>query len=227
MIKKLLIVEDDKELNSSVCSYLEQNNYSTTACENGLQALKELENQKFDLIISDIMMPQMDGFTFVEKVREKDKKTPIIFMTARDDKFSKQLGYKLGIDDYVVKPFDIDELVLKIGAILRRTVIEESKELVIGNLTLNSVEHMGYLDGKEMPLTVREFDLLFKLLSYPKKTFTRSQLMEEFWDFDSSATSRTVDVYMAKLRDKTSKCDGFEIVTVHGLGYKVVLNEKK
>ena len=227
MIKKLLIVEDDKELNSSVCSYLEQNNYSTTACENGLQALKELENQKFDLIISDIMMPQMDGFTFVEKVREKDKKIPIIFMTARDDKFSKQLGYKLGIDDYVVKPFDIDELVLKIGAILRRTVIEESKELVIGNLTLNSVEHMGYLDGKEMPLTVREFDLLFKLLSYPKKTFTRSQLMEEFWDFDSSATSRTVDVYMAKLRDKTSKCDGFEIVTVHGLGYKVVLNEKK
>ena len=205
MIKKLLIVEDDKELNSSVCSYLEQNNYSTTACENGLQALKELENQKFDLIISDIMMPQMDGFTFVEKVREKDKKTPIIFMTARDDKFSKQLGYKLGIDDYVVKPFDIDELVLKIGAILRRTVIEESKELVIGNLTLNSVEHMGYVDGKEMPLTVREFDLLFKLLSYPKKTFTRSQLMEEFWDFDSSATSRTVDVYMAKLRDKTSK----------------------
>lgn len=227
MIKKLLIVEDDKELNSSVCSYLEQNNYSTTACENGLQALKELENQKFDLIISDIMMPQMDGFTFVEKVREKDKKIPIIFMTARDDKFSKQLGYKLGIDDYVVKPFDIDELVLKIGAILRRTVIEESKELVIGNLTLNSVEHMGYVDGKEMPLTVREFDLLFKLLSYPKKTFTRSQLMEEFWDFDSSATSRTVDVYMAKLRDKTSKCDGFEIVTVHGLGYKVVLNEKK
>ncbi|MBQ9792154.1 MAG: response regulator transcription factor [Clostridia bacterium] len=227
MLKKLLIVEDDAELNKSVCSYLEQNDYVTISCENGLQALKEIENQKFDLIISDIMMPQMDGFTFVEKVREKDNQTPIIFMTARDDKFSKQLGYKLGIDDYVVKPFDIDELVLKIGAILRRTRIEESKELIVGNLTLNSVEHMGYVDGKEMPLTVREFDLLFKLLSYPKKTFTRSQLMEEFWDFDSSATSRTVDVYMAKLRDKTSKCNGFEIVTVHGLGYKVVLNEKK
>lgn len=227
MLKKLLVIEDDKELNSSLCNYLQQNEYNTVSCENGLEALSVVENQKFDLIISDIMMPKIDGFTFVEKIREKDKKTPIIFMTARDDKFSKQLGYKLGIDDYIVKPFDIEELVLKIGAILRRTTFEENKELVVGNLTLNCTEHMGYIDGKEMSLTVREFDLLFKLLSYPKKTFTRSQLMEEFWDFDSSATSRTVDVYMAKLREKTSNCNGFEIVTVHGLGYKVVLNEKK
>ncbi|MBQ3214147.1 MAG: response regulator transcription factor [Clostridia bacterium] len=223
MLKKLLVIEDDKELNSSLCSYLQQNEYNTVSCENGLEALIVVENQKFDLIISDIMMPKIDGFTFVEKIREKDKKTPIIFMTARDDKFSKQLGYKLGIDDYIVKPFDIEELALKIGAILRRTTFEENKELVVGNLTLNCTEHMGYIDGKEMSLTVREFDLLFKLLSYPKKTFTRSQLMEEFWDFDSSATSRTVDVYMAKLREKTSNCNGFEIVTVHGLGYKVVL----
>lgn len=223
MLKKLLVIEDDKELNSSLCNYLQQNEYNTVSCENGLEALSVVENQKFDLIISDIMMPKIDGFTFVEKIREKDKKTPIIFMTARDDKFSKQLGYKLGIDDYIVKPFDIEELVLKIGAILRRTTFEENKELVVGNLTLNCTEHMGYIDGKEMSLTVREFDLLFKLLSYPKKTFTRSQLMEEFWDFDSSATSRTVDVYMAKLREKTSNCNGFEIVTVHGLGYKVVL----
>lgn len=223
MLKKLLVIEDDKELNSSLCSFLQQNEYNTVSCENGLEALSVVENQKFDLIISDIMMPKIDGFTFVEKIREKDKKTPIIFMTARDDKFSKQLGYKLGIDDYIVKPFDIEELVLKIGAILRRTTFEENKELVVGNLTLNCTEHMGYIDGKEMSLTVREFDLLFKLLSYPKKTFTRSQLMEEFWDFDSSATSRTVDVYMAKLREKTSNCNGFEIVTVHGLGYKVVL----
>ena len=223
MLKKLLVIEDDKELNSSLCNYMQQNEYNTVSCENGLEALSVVENQKFDLIISDIMMPKIDGFTFVEKIREKDKKTPIIFMTARDDKFSKQLGYKLGIDDYIVKPFDIEELALKIGAILRRTTFEENKELVVGNLTLNCTEHMGYIDGKEMSLTVREFDLLFKLLSYPKKTFTRSQLMEEFWDFDSSATSRTVDVYMAKLREKTSNCNGFEIVTVHGLGYKVVL----
>ena len=223
---KLLIVEDDKELNKSVCSYFQTSGYNVVSCENGLEALNKMKTEKFDLIISDIMMPVMDGFSFVEKVRESKDQTPIIFMTARDDKFSKQLGYKIGIDDYVVKPFDIDELVLKVGAILRRTNIQNENKLTIGNLSLDSIEHMAYLNGKEMSLTVREFDLLFKLLSYPKKTFTRSQLMEEFWDYDSSATSRTVDVYMAKLRDKTSKCDGFEIVTVHGLGYKVVLNEK-
>ena len=139
---------------------------------------------------------------------------------------SKQYGYTLGIDDYITKPFDLDELVMKLKAITRRLDINSANKLVVGNLTLDKDEHNAYLNGEELNLTVREFDLLFKLLTCPKKTFTRSQLMEEFWDFDSSATSRTVDVYMAKLRDKTSKCDGFEIVTVHGLGYKVVLSEK-
>lgn len=223
---KLLIVEDDKDLNNSVCTYFEANGYEVVGCYNGMEGLAELEKQEFGLIISDIMMPVMDGFSFVEKVRAKNLQIPIIFMTARDDKFSKQLGYKIGIDDYLVKPFDIDELLLKVGAILRRTSASENKQLVVGNLTLDSEEHTAYIAGEELPLTVREFDLLFKLLSYPKKTFTRSQLMDEFWDYDSSATSRTVDVYMAKLRDKTSKCNGFEIVTVHGLGYKVVLSEK-
>lgn len=222
----ILIVEDDKELNNLVCSYFENNGYSVKGCFNGSEALLQLTSQHFDLIISDIMMPVMDGFSFVEKVRESDKVTPIIFMTARDDKFSKQLGYKIGIDDYVVKPFDIDELILKVGAILRRINIKINQKLQIGNLCLDKVEHTAYLNGEELSLTVREFDLLFKFLSEPKKTFTRSQLMEEFWDYDSSATSRTVDVYMAKLREKTSNCDGFEIVTVHGLGYKAVFNEK-
>ena len=219
----ILIVEDDKELNKSVCSYFESCGYAVTSCLNGFDALAIYENQEIDLIISDIMMPQMDGFSLVEKIRNLNSQVPIIFMTARDDKFSKQLGYKIGVDDYVTKPFDVDELVLKVGAILRRTKISTEQKLIVGNLTLDNVEHMAYLNEKELSLTVREFDLLFKLLSYPKKTFTRSQLMEEFWDYDSSATSRTVDVYMAKLRDKTSECDGFEIVTVHGLGYKVVL----
>ena len=223
---KLLIVEDDVELNKSVCAYFENSGYETKGCFNGAEALYEFEEDEYDLIISDIMMPQMDGFVLVEKIRKNNTKIPIIFMTARDDKFSKQIGYKIGIDDYIVKPFDIDELVLKVGAILRRLNISVNQKLTIGNLTLDNVEHTAYLNGQELALTVREFDLLYKLLSYPKKTFTRSQLMEEFWDYDSSATSRTVDVYMAKLRDKTSECDGFEIVTVHGLGYKVVLNEK-
>ena len=224
---RLLIVEDDKELNTSVCNYFEVNSYSVIGCFNGLEALSLLQTQKFDLIISDIMMPELDGFSLAEKIRENDKATPIIFMTARDDKFSKQLGYKIGIDDYITKPFDLDELVMKVGAILRRTSINASQKLEVGNLILDNLEHTAYLNGNELSLTVREFDLLFKLLSYPKKVFTRSQLMEEFWDYDSSATSRTVDVYMAKLREKTSTCNGFEIVTVHGLGYKAVLNEKE
>ncbi|MBP3434083.1 MAG: response regulator transcription factor, partial [Clostridia bacterium] len=121
------------------------------------------------------------------------------------------------------KPFDLDEFVLKIGALLRRARIHADRKLTAGNFTMNAEERAAYIDGEELPLTAREFDLLFKLLSYPKKTFTRSALMNEFWDYDSSATSRTVDVYMAKLREKTSACDGFEIVTVHGLGYKAVL----
>lgn len=222
-MRKILVVEDDKELNKLVCDYLQTSDYKTKGVFDGQQALEELDICEFDLIISDIMMPNMDGFSFLERVRKSKNQTPVVFMTARDEKFSKQLGYKLGVDDYIVKPFDLDELVLKIGAILRRTKIEENKKLVVGNLTLDKEEHMAYLGGEELSLTVREFDLLFKLLSYPKKTFTRSQLMEEFWDYDSSATSRTVDVYMAKLRDKTSGCDGFEIITVHGLGYKAVL----
>jgi len=224
---KLLIVEDDKELNSSVCSYFEANGYETRTAYNGLDALSLLSENNFDLIISDIMMPMLDGFGMLEQIRKDNNQIPVIFMTARDDKFSKQLGYKIGVDDYIVKPFDIDELLLKVGAILRRTMIETTQKISIGNLELDKEEHMARVDGNELPLTVREFDLLYKLLSFPKKTFTRSQLMEEFWDFDSSATSRTVDVYMAKLRDKTSSCNGFEIVTVHGLGYKVVPNEKK
>ena len=144
-------------------------------------------------------------------------------MTALDDKPSKQRGFNAGIDDYVVKPFDADILLLRVRALLRRANIEQSRELVAGNLRMNLDEHTAYADGEELPLTVREFDLLFKLLSFPKRTFTRNQLMDEFWDYDSSATSRTVDVYMSKLREKTSVCNGFEILTVHGLGYKAVL----
>lgn len=220
---KILVVEDDKSLNALVCSYLSDNGYGYKACYNGKEAFSAFENDTFDLIISDIMMPELDGFGFAAKVRENDKQIPILFMTALDDKPSKQLGYKIGIDDYVVKPFDCDLLMLRVGALLRRANIERSRELVAGNLRMDKDEHTAYVDGEELNLTVREFDILFKLLSFPKRTFTRSQLMEEFWDFDSSATSRTVDVYIVKLREKTSACNGFEIATVHGLGYKAVL----
>ncbi len=175
------------------------------------------------MIVSDFMLPGIDGFELARNILYKDKNIPILFMTALDDKPSKQLGYKIGIDDYVVKPFDADLLMLRITALLRRANIERTRELVAGNLRMNKDEHTAYVDGEELTLTVREFDLLYKLLSFPKRTFTRSQLMDDLWDYDSSATSRTVDVYMAKLRDKTKSCDGFEILTVHGLGYKAVL----
>ena len=220
---KILVVEDDRAINGLVCKYLEDNGYEAVSAYDGKEGLAVFESQPFDMIISDIMMPQMDGFAFIKRVREANKKIPVLFMTALDDKPSKQYGYTLGVDDYVVKPFDADILMLRVGALIRRANIETARELVAGNLRMDADEHNAYLNGEELPLTVREFDLLYKLLSYPKRTFTRSQLMDEFWDFDSSATSRTVDVYMAKLREKTAGCDGFEILTVHGLGYKAVL----
>ncbi len=220
---EILVVEDDRDLNGLVSAYLKASGYSVTSCEDGEEGYNAFKNKKFGLVITDVMMPKMDGFALAERIRRVDSAVPIIFMTARDDKPSKLLGYKLGIDDYLVKPFDVDELVMKVGAIMRRVSINENKKLTVGNFTMDVDERTATIDGAEISLTVREFDILFRLLSYPKKAFTRSHLMEEFWDFDSSATSRTVDVYMAKIREKTAKCDGFEIVTVHGLGYKVVL----
>lgn len=221
---KILVVEDDRELNKTVCSYLDQNGYEATGCLGAAEAYDAMyRGTLFDLIISDIMMPGVDGFEFAKSVRELNQEIPILFMTARDDFASKQRGFKSGIDDYMVKPVDLDELLLRIGALLRRAGIASSKRLTVGSLTLDAEEHTAYLDGEEVPLTVREFNLIYKLLSYPKKTFTRSQLMDEFWDSGTSSGPRTVDVYMTKLRDKFSNCSDFEIVTVHGLGYKAVL----
>ncbi len=220
---RILVAEDDRDLNGTLVSALLREGYEAEGVADGEKALEALSEKKFDMLIADIMMPVMDGFALAERVRETDKQLPVLFLTALDDKASKQRGYRLGIDDYVAKPFDMDLLMLRVGALLRRANIERSRELVAGNLRMAEEEHTAYVDGEELPLTVREFDLLFKLLSYPRRTFTRRQLMDEFWDYDSSATSRTVDVYMAKLREKTAACTGFEIVTVHGLGYKAVL----
>ncbi len=221
---KILVVEDDRELNKTVCSYLNQNGYEAKGCLSADEAYDAMYGGTvFDLIVSDIMMPGTDGFEFAGNVRELNREIPILFMTARDDFASKQRGFKIGIDDYMVKPVDLDELLLRIEALLRRAKIAASKKLTAGSLTLDAEEHSAYLNEEEIPLTVREFNLLYKLLSYPKKTFTRSQLMDEFWDSASSSGPRTVDVYMTKLRDKFSDCDAFEIVTVHGLGYKAVL----
>lgn len=220
---KILVVEDDRDLNHTVCAFLDQNGYEATGCLDANQAYDEMYKNVFDLIISDIMMPQIDGFEFAKSVRELNKDIPILFMTARDDFASKQKGFRVEIDDYMVKPVDFDELLLHIGALLRRSKIAINKKLSIGKLTLDAEEHTAYVGDDEISLTVREFNILFKLLSYPRKTFTRMQLMEEFWDVDSMSGTRTVDVYMTKLRNKFSDCDDFEIVTVHGLGYKAVI----
>lgn len=220
---KILVLEDDRELNHTVCSYLNQNGYEAVGCFDANEAYDAMYGNLFDMIISDIMMSPVDGFEFAKNVREQNQDIPILFMTARDDFAAKQRGFKVGIDDYMVKPIDLDELLLRLGALLRRAKIANSRKLTVENLTLDADEHTAYLDGEEISLTVREFNLLYKLLSYPKKTFTRSQLMDEFWDGDTSSGLRTVDVYMTKLRGKFSECDAFEIVTVHGLGYKAVV----
>ena len=220
---KILIVEDDKELNHSVCSFLSSNGYDTTGCLGAEAAYDAMYNNMFDLIISDIMMPGIDGYEFAKTVRELNQEIPILFMTARDDLASKQRGFRAGVDDYMVKPIELDELVLRIEALLRRAKIASAKKLTVGTLTMDAEERTAYIGEDEVNLTVREFNLLYKLLSYPKKTFTRSQLMDEFWDVESSSSPRTVDVYMTKIRDKVSECEDFEIVTVHGLGYKAVI----
>ncbi len=220
---KILVVEDNKELNNTVCSFLNHSGYEATGCLNATEGYDALYANMFDLIISDIMMPDVDGFEFARNVRELNEDIPILFMTARDDIASKQRGFRIGIDDYMVKPIDFDELFLRIGALLRRAKIASSRKLEIGSFVMDADEHNAYLNDKEIPMTNREFSILYKLLSYPKKTFTRTQLMDEFWDADTETAPRAVDVYMTKLRGKLADCKDFEIVTVHGLGYKAVI----
>ncbi len=199
---KILVVEDDKQQNDAVCAYLSQNGYDTTGCFSANEAYDAMYDNVFDLIISDVMMPDIDGFSFAETIRELNSEIPILFTTARNDFSAKQQGFQIGIDDYMVKPINFEELLLRIGALLRRAKIAVNKKLEVGNLILNMEEHTAYLNDEEIPLTVREFNLLYKLLSYPKKAFTRSQLMDEFWDSDTSSSTRTVDVYITKLREK-------------------------
>ena len=220
---QILVVEDDGALNRSVCSFLNQSGYRATGCLNASEAYDAMYETVFDLIVSDIMMPGIDGFEFVKTVRTLNEDIPILFMTARDDFAAKQRGYRVGVDDYMVKPIDLDELFLRIGALLRRAKIAASRRLTVGSFTMDADEHTAYLSGEEISLTNREFSLLYKLLSYPKKTFTRQQLMDEFWDADTETAPRAVDVYMTKLRSKLAECDAFEIKTVHGLGYKAVI----
>ena len=220
---KILVVEDDRDLNRTVCAFLNSSGYQAIGCLNANDAYDAMYANMFDLIVSDIMMPGIDGFEFAKNIRTLNQEIPILFMTARDDIASKQRGFRIGVDDYMVKPIDLDELFLRIGALLRRAKIASSRKLEVGSFSMDADEHTAELNGEEISLTNREFNILYKLLSYPKKTFTRQQLMDEFWDADTETAPRAVDVYMTKLRGKLADCEDFEIKTVHGLGYKVVL----
>lgn len=220
---RILVVDDEREIGRVVCNYLNDCGFQAKALLSASEAYDEMYNNPYDLIISDIMMPEIDGFEFAETIRKLNKQIPILFLSARDDLNAKRRGFQLGIDDYMTKPVELAELEMRVRALLRRAGIEQERKLTVGNLEMDGDGMAAYVDGDELPLTTREFNILFKLLSYPKKTFTRAQLMDEFWDVDSDTGLRAVDVYVAKLRDKLSGCDGFEIKTVRGLGYKAVL----
>lgn len=219
----ILVVEDDPKLNQIVCTCLNDSGFAAKGCLNAGAAYDEMYNHLYELIISDIMMPEIDGFEFAESIRKINRTIPILFMSARDDLPSKQKGFQLGIDDYMVKPIELAELLLRVRALLRRANIETERRLAVGNLTMDADAVTAVVDGEEIAVTTREFNILYKLLSYPGKTFSRAQLMDEFWGIDSETSLRAVDVYVTKLRDKFSQCDGFRIVTVRGLGYKAVM----
>ena len=218
----ILVVEDDRQLNKVVCTYLNDCGFQAKGVLNANDAYDEMYNSLYELIISDIMMPGIDGFEFAESVRSVNRQIPILFMSARDDLPAKKKGFQIGIDDYMVKPFELAELELRVRALLRRSNIEMERKVHMGNLTLDADAMSAEVSGEEIALTTREFNILFKLLSYPNKTFSRAQLMAEFWGVDSETSLRAVDVYITNLRGKLTGCDGFKIATVRGLGYKAV-----
>lgn len=219
----ILIVDDDHNLTRIMCSYLSDCGFNTKGVNSAFEAYNEMYNNLYDMVISDIMMPGTDGFELAENIKRVNNNIPILFVSAREDLSSKQRGFRLGIDDYIVKPFELAELEMRVRAVLRRANIEMNRCLCVGNFELDSDAMTAKIGGEEIPMTKREFSITFKLLSYPNKTFTRAQLMDEFWGIDSDSSLRAVDVYITKLREKFSACDGFEIKTVRGLGYKAVL----
>lgn len=219
----ILVVEDDARLNQAVCTYLNDSGFAAKGCLSARAAYDEMYNRLYDLVISDIMMPEIDGFALAESIRRVNGTIPILFMSARDDLPAKQRGFRLGIDDYMVKPIELDELLLRVRALLRRAHIEMERRLTVGNLELDADAMTAVVAGEDVPVTTREFNIVYKLLSYPNKTFSRAQLMDEFWGVESETSLRAVDVYITKLRDKFSICPDFEIKTVRGLGYKAVV----
>lgn len=221
----ILIAEDNKNTARLMEVVLTQNGYNTLLAPNGEEALKILDDNHVDLVLLDLMMPVMDGITFTRVLRQSGSQIPILMVTAKDSQEDIRRGFLTGTDDYMIKPIDEVEMLLRIQALLRRARIAVEHELVIGNTTLD-YNSFTIKEGEEVyEIPKKEFQMLFKFLSFPNKTFTRRQLMEEFWDSETQSEERTVDVHINRLRDRFKNSQDFEIVTVRGLGYKAVKKE--
>ncbi|GGH18484.1 response regulator transcription factor [Paenibacillus segetis] len=218
----ILVVEDDPKLRQLFCTVLVRNGYRALSAEDGNDALSILDKEYVDLIISDIMMPHMDGYELTRTLREANFNLPILMVTAKENFADKQRGFLVGIDDYMVKPIDVNEMILRVGALLRRAKIVNERQLVFGNTLLDYDSLTVTQHNESILLPQKEFYLLYKLLSYPNKTFTKQQLMDEIWGFDSNSDEHTVVVHINRLRERFKACTDFEIVTVRGLGYKAV-----
>lgn len=216
----IMVVEDDQALNKLICRVLVKNNYEVVPAFDGEEALSLLDQNYIDLIITDLMMPKVDGYDLTKELRESGYQLPILVVTAKDTFPDKLKGFKLGIDDYMVKPIDVNELLLRVEALLRRARIIYEKKLEFPHVCLDYINLTVTVDGKPQILPQKEFQLLYKLLSFPNQTFTRQQLMDELWGYDSETDIRTVDVHVNRLRDRFREVPYFQILTVRGLGYK-------
>ena len=217
-----MVVEDDKHTRRLMETVLIQGGYNVISACDGIEALDMMEKKQVDLIVLDVMMPRMDGYEFTKTLREGNCEIPILMVTAKEAQADKRAGFIAGTDDYMVKPVDEEEMLLRISALLRRAKIAHERCLVIGGTKLSYDAMTVEKDGVITELPQKEFLLIFKLLSYQNKVFTRRQLMDELWDMDSDTDERTVDVHINRLRDKLKGNDDFEIITVRGLGYKAV-----
>lgn len=221
----ILLVEDDDKLNKLFYTVLSKQGFNIHSAKDGIEAFNIMENNHVDLIISDIMMPNMNGYEFTESIRKFDAEIPILMITAKDDFNSKQKSFLIGIDDYMVKPIDVNEMILRVNALLRRSKIVHDKKQVVGSTVLEYDALSVTVDDETLVLPQKEFYLLYKLLSYPNKVFTRNQLMDEIWGVDSPSDLQTIDVHINRLRRNFENNHDFTIVTVRGLGYKAVKNE--
>lgn len=218
----ILVVEDDADMRELFCTVLSDGGYNVFSAGDGAEALDVVECEYIDLVVADVMMPVLDGYAFTKELRQSKYEMPVLIVTAKDQFEDVERGFKVGCDDYMIKPVNVKELLLRVSALLRRAKISAEKKIVVGNTVLNYDALTVTVHGKETILPQKEFFLLYKLLSYPNKIFTRPQLMDEIWGIFSETDERTVNTHINRLRERFADCDDFEIVTIRGLGYKAV-----